>query len=240
MSPNYLQYLKHSKYAQKFARRYWPTKKIRYTEILGDLHQRLQPDLYFEIGIRDGTSLALSNSFSIGVDPSFNVQHPLKCEHKLFKTTSDDFFKNEKFLEISQGKLIDFSFIDGMHLSDYVYRDFINTIQYCHDRTVIIVDDIIPASMEITSREKRMTGGWTGDVYKLIIYLLETKACKVQTVDASPSGLAFLTNFDKSKLVYDPEVELALIGDRYSIQKREDLLNILRPKLYQNIVKSLS
>ena len=42
-------------------------------ELLGLLHQKMQPRTYLEIGIRTGNSMALSRTRSIGVDPYFKI-----------------------------------------------------------------------------------------------------------------------------------------------------------------------
>ena len=66
---------------------------MRRHDFLRELHRRLRPRTYLEIGVNDGKSLALSRAPSIGVDPEFRVTEPIQCDVQLVKATSDDFFE---------------------------------------------------------------------------------------------------------------------------------------------------
>ena len=140
-------------------------------QLLQGLHERLQPRTYFEIGVRKGKSMALSSTTSVGVDPFFEVDHELHCDLHLVRTTSDEFFaRRHPFAHFAE-PLVDLAFIDGMHLSEFALRDFINTERYCHAASVIVIDDVLPRNVVEAGRGRTGSaakGAWAGDVYKVI------------------------------------------------------------------------
>jgi hypothetical protein len=97
-----------------------------------------------EIGIRTGRSMVLSRTRSIGVDPNFKIDMPIHCDVQLIKATSDDFFAEGDPLAHFEGAPVDLAFIDGMHLSDFALRDFINIEPYMADTGVVVLDDVLP------------------------------------------------------------------------------------------------
>lgn len=140
-------------------------------ELLGLLHQKMQPRTYLEIGIRTGNSMALSRTRSIGVDPYFKIDKPIRCDVQLIKATSDDVFAGDNPLAHFGGIPVDLAFIDGMHLSEFALRDFINTERYCHAGSVIVLDDVLPRNVLEAGRGRvgsATKGAWAGDVYKII------------------------------------------------------------------------
>ena len=128
--------------------------------------------IYVEIGVEYGTTFTKINCKSkIGVDPDPKIK-----DDKILKITSDEFFASnfEKFDRI---------FIDGMHQSDFVRRDFNNAIQCLEKDGIIFIDDIYPQ----TEREQykipikhvyendilKYREPWTGDVWKVIYYIMK-------------------------------------------------------------------
>ena len=97
-----------------------------YRDFLGRIHELLEPPTYLEIGVRNGDSLALARSPSIGIDPAYNLKVAPPPGAKLFPVTSDDFFERAEPLMTFEGRRVGFSFIDGMHLSEFALRDFVN------------------------------------------------------------------------------------------------------------------
>src|SRR3954453_6598426 len=144
---------------------------VRRHELLRQLHQRLAPRRYLEIGVSTGASLALSRARSIGVDPFFRVKHGLHCDLQLVRETSDEFFASEGAFDHFGGEPFDLAFIDGMHLSEYALRDFINTERHSHPASVIMLDDMLPRVVVEGGRDRRDArahGAWAGDVYKVV------------------------------------------------------------------------
>ena len=127
-------------------------------------------ETYLEIGVETGFTFKNVNCVSkIGVDPD------PKCEGVL-KMTSDDFF-------LTNEKIFNVVFIDGMHQSEYVLRDFNNTLNYLKPGGLIMVDDILPINeseqLKIPQEHIYENGilkylaPWTGDVWKVVYHLLQ-------------------------------------------------------------------
>jgi predicted O-methyltransferase YrrM len=172
-------------------------------ELLQQLHELLQPKVYLEIGVQHGWSLQLSKAeMSIGIDPE-----PLISDfghHHIFKMTSDDFFR-ESAQQIGKGTNlgypdIDLAFIDGMHLAEFAWRDFLNVAKYCHAGSVVVFDDVLPYTSEMAAREI-CPGDWTGDVWKVFYELRRETDYVLQMVDTSPTGTLVVTGFDD----HDPD-----------------------------------
>src|SRR6516165_5157301 len=96
-------------------------------EFLSLVHEHYRPRSYLEIGVNDGLGLARSRTRTIGVDPDFCITVELACDLKLVKATSDDFFARPDVVSWFPGGVVDFTFIDGLHLFEYALRDFMNT-----------------------------------------------------------------------------------------------------------------
>ncbi|MGA8210156.1 MAG: class I SAM-dependent methyltransferase [Nocardioidaceae bacterium] len=139
--------------------------------LLKNLHRLVQPRTYLEIGVRRGKSLTLSRARTIAVDPFYAVDFEVMCDLHLVRTTSDEFFARRHPLAHFDEPVIDLAFIDGMHLAEYALRDVINVERYCHAASVIVIDDMLPRSVEEAGRTRRGAadgGAWAGDVYKMI------------------------------------------------------------------------
>jgi hypothetical protein len=164
---------------------------LRKHELLRRLHARLQPRSYFEIGVRRGKSLTLSRAQSVGVDPHFVVSFELQCDVHLVRSTSDEFFaRTDPFAYLEHP--IDLAFIDGMHLAEYALRDFINTERHCHPGSVIVIDDVLPRTVEQAGRARvgdAVGHAWAGDVFKLVEVLRAHRPdLVVLEVDTAPTG----------------------------------------------------
>jgi predicted O-methyltransferase YrrM len=110
---------------------------------------------YLEIGICDGSNFEnVKIDYKIGVDPDSPCQN-------IIRKSSDDFFKDntEKF---------DVIFIDGLHHSDQVYRDIINSLDCLNPSGLIICHDMLPTSEHMQEIPFR-GGAWTGDCWKAFV-----------------------------------------------------------------------
>lgn len=117
---------------------------------------------YLEIGISSGTTFKQINiNKKYGVDPN-----PLYITDNIYAISSDSFFNqnNKKF---------DIIFIDGLHHSDQVLKDFKNSILNLYIPGFIIFDDVLPINESEQDRKERPFGyPWTGDVWKFIYFLI--------------------------------------------------------------------
>lgn len=123
--------------------------------------QGKQDPWYLHIGVENGHALRLArtlNKHSVDHRPSFEA-----IRHTTHLMTSDEFFESETKATFSTS--YDVIFIDGLHLSDYVWRDFYNSVTKINPGGYIMLDDIIPANSYEQSREP-IPGAWTGDAWR--------------------------------------------------------------------------
>jgi len=204
---------------------------MHYTDFLTELHHRLTPRAYLEIGIRHGTSLALARCRTVGIDPEFNIRTELDSDVALFRTTSDEYFSRPDPLAPTGGVPFDLSFIDGLHLFEYALRDFMFAERYSSDRGLIIFDDMLPRSVDEAARE-RHTAEWTGDVFgvlavleryrpDLVVVPLSTSLTGLlAVVGLDPSSTVLADNYDAIMAEFrrpDPQVVPAEVLDRLSV-----------------------
>jgi predicted O-methyltransferase YrrM len=188
---------------------------------LAQLHELLAPHTYLEIGVNVGKSLALSRTRSIGVDPAFRVEVELHCDLQLVREGSDEFFARPGALEHFQGVPIDLAFIDGMHLSEFALRDFMNLEKLMSPTGVILIDDVMPRNALEAARDRR-TAVWTGDVYKVVEILREQRPdLTIIPVNTSATGTALVLGMDPTSTVlqenYEANLEVCRAGDPQSV-----------------------
>jgi hypothetical protein len=169
---------------------------VYYLDFLAAMHEQLRPPTYVEIGVRNGKSLALSRCNSIGIDPEFAIRRELHCTVSLHRRTSDDYFADPDAWSEFGGQPAAMSFIDGMHLFEFVLRDFVNVERHSAWHSVVIVDDVMPRYVAEAARD-RVTVAWTGDVYKLWLVLADKRPdlCLVP-VHTRPTGLLLVLGAD--------------------------------------------
>ena len=183
-----------------------------YYDYLRLIHHFLHPRTYVEIGYRKGESLCLASpaTLTLGIDPNPLVQLPANSRIKTYTMTSDDFFRDYDLRLELGGRDLDLAFIDGMHLFEFVLRDFINLERYATRQTAILLHDCLPLD-DITSRRERTTSVWTGDVWKVLHCLVKYRPdlAILLLEDAQPSGLALVSGLDPENTVLrDREQEI--------------------------------
>ena len=194
---------------------------MRRHQFLKGLHQVLQPRTYFEVGVRNGLSLALSRVPSVAVDPFYNLTREIRCDVHLVRTTSDEFFARRAPFAHFERPLVDLAFIDGMHLSEFSLRDFINTERFCHPGSVVVFDDMLPRNVIEAGRGREGSarhGAWAGDVYKVAETLAELRPDLVLLpMDTRPTGTLVVLGLDPANRVlheaYDDLVEQFVVPD---------------------------
>lgn len=165
-------------------------------DLLRGLHEALTPRTYLEIGVNEGSSLTLSRAKSIGVDPEFRVSKPLRCDLDLVQATSDEFFSRPDALAHFNGLPVDLAFIDGMHLSEFALRDFMNVERQLAATGVVVLDDVLPRNAQEASRV-RVSGPWAGDVYKAVEIIARHRPDLVLLlVNTWPTGTAIVVGPD--------------------------------------------
>lgn len=183
-----------------------PANGIKYTRFMQALHSECLFDWYLEVGCRTGRIFAPVRGKTIAVDPFFRAETNIisaKPALHVFQQTSDEFFASG-FLAAMKAKL-SFSFLDGMHLYEFLLRDFIGAEKASDPKGVIALHDCCPFSHEMTTRDlsNLPRQAWTGDVWKLIPILAEHRPDLTITVlDAAPTGVVLVSGLDpKSKVL---------------------------------------
>lgn len=177
-----------------------------YLHVLADLHKTVRPSTYLEIGVFRGDSLRLAGNAStyVGVDPDPEVPMEDALSGHIERTTSDAFFNSTRPRELFGDRPVDMVFIDGMHLFEYALRDFMGAEALAGEHSLITIHDCLPLDRETSSRE-RLQDCWTGDIWKLILCLLDHRPDLQLTItDAPPSGLCLVRKPDPaSRILHD-------------------------------------
>ena len=170
---------------------------------LAALHDVVRAETYLEVGVQHGYSLQLAHGAQVayGIDPNPLIH--ASGNQILFQMTSDEFFAPDYYARPDPLR-VDLAFIDGMHLVEYALRDFANIERYCHPRSVVAFDDVLPRNAHEARRVEPGTpivGDWTGDVWRVRAIL---NACRptltLRLVDVQPTGLLLVTGFGKIEL----------------------------------------
>jgi len=184
---------------------------FQYLNFLSQVHERLQPRNYLEIGIRNGGSLSQARCRSVAIDPAYSITAELNAPVSLFRTTSDEYFSRPDPLAPTGGEPFDLSFIDGLHIFEFALRDFINAERHSSGRGMIIFDDMLPRSVDEAARV-RHTGAWTGDVYSMLGVIAKYRPeLSVITIGTQPTGLLMITGLDpRNTVLADHYAEIVL------------------------------
>jgi hypothetical protein len=185
-----------------------------YTQVLTSLHKHLRPRTYLEIGTSTGQSLSLARCASIAIDPHFTITQDVlsgKPACYFFQSSSDEFFNDHDPLSIL-GRPIDLAFLDGMHLFQFLLRDFVNTERCCRANSVIALHDCMPTDAYVARRDvndKSLAAHrispenwWAGDVWKAVAILKRYRPdLRIHGYSAPPTGLVLVTNLDPTSRV---------------------------------------
>jgi hypothetical protein len=130
-----------------------PEKEIDKTIVLNTLADRFGYSSYLEIGqgMAEDNLDHIKCMIRIGVDPD-------PACNAAYCVPSDEFF------EMNKAKF-DLIFIDGLHHSDQVYRDILNSLDCLNDNGTIVVHDCNPINEGMQAVPRRQDH-WTGDVWK--------------------------------------------------------------------------
>lgn len=173
-------------------------------ELLRDIHRLLRPRSYLEIGVRNGGSLTLSRTQSIAIDPGFRITEEIRCDLRLVRATSDEFFALEGGLDYFDAGCIDLAFIDGRHLIEFALRDFMNVERHAVWTTVVVFDDVLPRNVREPQRTRTGMRDWTGDVYKIReILAAQRPDLLVLPVDVEPTGALVVLGADPGSRVLE-------------------------------------
>ncbi len=137
--------------------------------------------------------------YKVGVDPG--AEGYSEATHTM---TSDEFFEQNK-------EKFDIVFIDGLHHSEQVYKDILNSLNILNEDGTIICHDmnpteefrqIVPRKLAIKTRKKlgRRGGGWNGDCWKAFVQLrMERDDLEMYVIDTD-CGLGIIRRGSQEKL----------------------------------------
>ncbi len=157
-----------------------------YLAMLRRIHALLRPEIYVEIGVRRGDSMACAGKDTrcIGVDPTSPVKSSERV--KMVYRTSDDWFAA---LPPPPYGLFDLALIDGDHSYDQARRDFEALRWRARPGAVILLHDVIPMDAR-TAAPRCQSSFWTGDVWRLMREIVTEYADgNAFTVACPPTGL---------------------------------------------------
>lgn len=182
-------------------------KGPKYRDLLAEIHARLNPDIYLEIGVENGTSLGIAtgSSLAIGVDPNMKIAETPSPNTTLFEQTSDDFF-SKSVLDALENRRLDLTFIDGLHEAHQALRDFVNAEKHSSESSFILMHDVIPLN-SATATPERHTFFWSGDVWRTLITIKRFfDDIKFTTIDSPPTGIAVLKNLNPNRKLSDTDL----------------------------------
>ncbi len=188
----------------------WPSfchAGIHYLDFMSQVSAICAPKSYFEIGTNTGASLRKWSCDAVCVDPDFMIDTDVVgSKQRLFayQTSSDDFFARFDLLQhFPQG--VDIAFLDGLHLCEFLLRDFMNTERACHGQSLVLMHDCLPLNARMAERVYRvgdpgegpLWAGWTGDVWRVLFALKKYRPdLSVSCLDCPPTGLVVIHNLN--------------------------------------------
>lgn len=164
---------------------------------LAELHTRLKPKVYAEIGVQFGTSLllAVASEQVFGVDPDPLITDEdlsvlMGDNQRIIKATSDEAFGPTMAIDFPP---IDFGFIDGLHHAEQALKDFVYLARRRAPGGIIVFDDVLPRNQREASR-RQCPGDWTGDVWRIAAKINAMPEISSIYVNTDPTGVLVVTS----------------------------------------------
>ena len=205
-----------------------------YLTLLRRFHEWLKPRTYLEIGVASGRTLSLAKppTRAIGIEPEPKLTSEFSARTTVFEMTSDAFFARDDLWRDLGNPVIDFAFVDGLHLFEQALKDFVNLERRAHGGAVILFHDCLPLD-DVTSSRERRTGFWSGDVWKIVPCLKTYRPdLSVFVIPTWPTGLGVVTGLDPTSKVLPASFAQAAeqflpLDFRYSEDERTRVLNVV-------------
>jgi len=180
------------------------------TEIIQALINKINGKRYLEIGMGPGhnfTSVVCEHKVCVDPTPTVPVT---------FSLTSDAFFGQNK-------DTYDVIFIDGLHWSEQVYKDIVNSLNVLNDGGYIICHDMNPHS-EFIQRypQPKIESEWTGDCWKAWVQLKTERDDLQMSVVDTDYGCGVITIGKQDKIKVNGDLTWDLLDSN-----RKELLNLI-------------
>ena len=208
-------------------------------DVINDLIIKNNYKTYLEIGVRnpDECFNLINCETKHSVDPGYEVALPHFNIDNLvtYQYTSDTFFKllENKGTDLSTTYKWDIIFIDGLHISNQVERDIMNSLNHLAENGVVVLHDCNPPNLWMAREDYIIDGiahGWNGTVWKSIYKLRATRpdlfVCTVDTdygIGIVKRGKQECCDFDNSYYEY-----------RIFEQNRKEHLNLISIEEFNN------
>ena len=215
-------------------------KKMKRYDIINDLIVKYDYKKYLEIGVRnpDECFNLINCETKHSVDPGYEVALPHfdMDNFVTYQYTSDTFFKllENKELDLPTTYKWDIIFIDGLHISNQVERDIMNSLNHLTENGVVVLHDCNPPNLWMAREDYIIDGiahGWNGTVWKSIYKLRATRPdlfiCTVDTdygIGIVKRGKQECCSFDNSFYEY-----------RIFEQNKKNHLNLVSIEEYREI-----
>ena len=156
-----------------------------------------------------------------------NNHNSINCEYKIsvdptptvpvsYSMTSDDFFEQNK-------EMFDVIFIDGLHWSEQVYKDIVNSLKILNEGGFIICHDINPPdeSHQIYPQPQTQSN-WTGDCWKGWVKLKTERSDLQMCVVDTDYGCGIITRGKQELININEELTYDILNSN-----RVELLNLI-------------
>ncbi len=187
------------------------------TEVINYLIKKYNYVNYLEIGS------AYKHNFDMvecekktGVDPAYPADYHM---------TSDEFFRTIENIKY------DLIFIDGLHRSEQVVKDFLNSVKHLNQGGIILLHDCLPSQEEHQLRSRcKLVGDWTGDVWKAVVALKYKGYC-FETIDCD-WGISVWEYDNYNGFIYSPaDLEASYFKEKFTYEyfkeNKKKLMNII-------------
>lgn len=191
-------------------------------DIINSLAQKIDAQDYLEIGVNYGQCFGLIQiKNKDGVDPN-----PLS-EHTNFRITSDKFFE---YLNPRKG--YDIVFIDGLHIHEQSYKDFINSEKHLNPGGFIVFHDTNPPT-ENHATDECHEGDWNGTVYKTIMQLRSNwPSLNIFTVDTDWGVTIVQKGYQRTMKIKSDDFNYDFFD-----KNRSEILNLINLEEFQTWLK---
>jgi hypothetical protein len=189
--------------------------KVEVSDIVNFLIKKYDYKKYLEIGVMVSRNFNLINIESKeSVDPYYPATH---------QVTSDDFFNS-----IDSSIKYDIIFIDGLHYSEQVYKDILNSLDHLNDNGIILCHDMNPP-FEVLQRKESIVESWNGDCWKAFVKLRNERADLNMCVIDTDWGIGIIKRGSQSTIVIPEDIDYW-----YFTENRKELLNLIDVEEFYN------
>ena len=189
------------------------------TSILQKLIDKTITKKYLEIGMGPGVNYnSLVCDYKLCVDPNPTVP----VTHKM---TSDEFFEQNK-------EMFGVIFIDGLHWSDQVYKDILNSLNVLSSGGYVVCHDINPHSEIIQKYPQAIPESeWTGDCWKAWVKIRQERSDLNMFVIDTDYGCGVISRGNQTVLPVNEELTWDLLD-----KNRKELLNLISIEKFNSII----